>query len=116
EMFKDNVTGEFSTKINLDDGEYTYKFHILSRTEPNQMIDIIDPYATRVEEDEKGTFRSAITKLDYLAYDLGINCIQLMPIQAFLLGHDWGYTIRHYFSVEPSYGSSEDLKSFIDEC
>ncbi|CAF1458808.1 unnamed protein product, partial [Adineta steineri] len=161
EMFKDNVTGEFSTKINLDDGEYTYKFHILSRTEPNQMIDIIDPYATRVEDDEKGailmikngkkvngdeyiwkydgkslpenrdliiyeifiadfteegTFRSAITKLDYLAYDLGINCIQLMPIQAFLLGHDWGYTIRHYFSVEPSYGSSEDLKSFIDEC
>jgi 1,4-alpha-glucan branching enzyme len=56
-----------------------------------------------------GTIRSAMSKLDYLAYELGINCIELMPIQTFLLGHDWGYTTRHFFAVEPSYGSSEDL-------
>jgi 1,4-alpha-glucan branching enzyme len=63
-----------------------------------------------------GTICSAMSKLDYLAYDLGINCIELMPIQAFLLGHDWGYTTRHFFAFEPSYGSSEDLKQFIDQC
>lgn len=57
-----------------------------------------------------------MSKLDYLAYDLGINCIQLMPIQTHFLGHDWGYTIRHFFAIEPTYGSSEDLKCFIDEC
>jgi 1,4-alpha-glucan branching enzyme len=60
EMSKDNVTGEFSTKIDLEDGEYTYKFRVLSRNEPNQLIDVIDPYATRVEDDEKG----AILKID----------------------------------------------------
>jgi len=53
-MSKDNVTGEFSTKVDLEDGEYTYKFRILSRNEPNKLIDIIDPYATRVEDDENG--------------------------------------------------------------
>ncbi len=53
-MSKDDVTGEFSTKVDLEDGEYTYKFRILSRNESNKLIDVIDPYATRVEDDEKG--------------------------------------------------------------
>jgi 1,4-alpha-glucan branching enzyme len=54
EMSKDNVTGEFSTKVDLEDGEYTYKFRVLSRNEPDKLIDVIDPCATRVEDDEKG--------------------------------------------------------------
>ncbi len=54
EMVKEEVTGEFSTKVDLEDGEYVYKFPILSRNEPNKMIDVIDPYATRVEDDENG--------------------------------------------------------------
>jgi 1,4-alpha-glucan branching enzyme len=60
EMSKDNRTGEFSTKFDLEDGEYTYKFRILSRNEPNKIIDIIDPCATRIEDDEK----SAILKVN----------------------------------------------------
>lgn len=54
EMSKDNITGEFSTKVDLEDGEYTYKFRISSRTEPTKIIDVIDLYATRIEDDEKG--------------------------------------------------------------
>jgi 1,4-alpha-glucan branching enzyme len=53
-MIKEGITGEFSTKIGLEDGEYLYKFRILSRNEPNKIIDVIDPYATRVEDDENG--------------------------------------------------------------
>ena len=37
-----------------------------------------------------------MSKLDYLVCELGINCIQLMPVQAFLLGHDWGYTTKYF--------------------
>ena len=33
----------------------------------------------------EGTLRSAMKKFDYLSNELGINCIELMPIQAFLL-------------------------------
>jgi 1,4-alpha-glucan branching enzyme len=29
---------------------------------------------------------------------------------------DWGYSIRHYYSLKHSYGSPRDLKQFIDEC
>jgi 1,4-alpha-glucan branching enzyme len=61
EMCKDNVTGEFSTKIDLHDGEYTYKFRILSPNESQgQMVDVIDPYTTRIEDEEKG----AIVKIN----------------------------------------------------
>lgn len=62
-----------------------------------------------------GNFQGILDKLDYLS-ELGINAIQLMPIQAFPENKKWGYTPRHYFAVEPRYGSSEDLKHLIDEC
>ncbi|EAZ91171.1 alpha-amylase family glycosyl hydrolase [Crocosphaera chwakensis] len=62
-----------------------------------------------------GNFKGIIEQLDYLS-ELGINAIQLIPIQAFPEDKKWGYTPRHYFAVEPRYGSSEDLKYLIDEC
>jgi 1,4-alpha-glucan branching enzyme len=63
----------------------------------------------------KGKFQDAIDKLDYLC-DLGINVVELMPIQEYPGDNSWGYTPRYYFAVESSYGSSEDLKRLIDEC
>ena len=50
-MVKNNVNGQFSTKIDLPDGEFRYRFRVQSRTNPNEMIDVIDPYATRVDND-----------------------------------------------------------------
>ena len=64
---------------------------------------------------ERGRFKDVIDKLDYLQ-DLGINAVELMPIQEYPGNKYWGYNPRHYFAVESSYGSSEDLKRLIDEC
>lgn len=64
---------------------------------------------------ERGKLQDIIDKLDYL-YKLGINAIELMPIQEYPGDRNWGYTPRHYFAVESSYGSSADLKRLIDEC
>lgn len=66
-------------------------------------------------DDGKGTFQDVIDKLDYLT-QLGINAVELLPIQESPGDKNWGYTPRHYFAVESSYGSSEDLKRLIDEC
>ena len=63
----------------------------------------------------RGTFKDAIAKLDYLS-ELGINAVELMPIQQSPGEQNWGYNPRHYFAVESSYGSSSDLKHLIDEC
>lgn len=48
--------------------------------------------------------------------DLGINAIELMPIQEFDGNMNWGYSPNHYFAFDKAYGSPEQLKTFIDEC
>ncbi|CAF1161234.1 unnamed protein product, partial [Didymodactylos carnosus] len=65
---------------------------------------------------EGGTFNDIVPKLDYLCSELGVNCIELMPVSECGEGHDWGYATRHFFSVQTTYGKSEDLKHLIDEC
>lgn len=61
-----------------------------------------------------GTFASAEARLDYLA-SMGVNCIQLMPIQEFPGDFSWGYNNSYPFSVESAYGSPDQLKRLIDQ-
>jgi 1,4-alpha-glucan branching enzyme len=161
--------GYFRTQIPLEDGVYQYKFRVQTKSpnfEPNQWIEVVDPYATDVDDEKKqavarikngqkvvdtyawqhdavplpqnreliiyemhvadfsggevdphkrGKYLDAIAKLDYLK-DLGINAIELMPINEYPGDYSWGYKVRHFFASESSYGSTEDLKRFIDEC
>lgn len=160
--------GYFRTYVALEDGVYQYKFRVQSKSpslEPDQWVDVIDPYATDVDEEnngvvrikdgkriidayvwqhedtplpdnhelviyemhvadfspgeidmgKRGKYQDAIAKLDYLC-ELGINAIELMPVNEYPGDYSWGYKVRHFFATESSYGSSEDLKGFIDEC
>jgi 1,4-alpha-glucan branching enzyme len=68
-----------------------------------------------VDRDQRGKFVDAIEKLDYLS-ELGINAIELMPINEYPGDYSWGYKVRHFFATESSYGTTEELKQFIDEC
>lgn len=63
----------------------------------------------------RGQFQHVVEKLDYLQ-ELGINAIELLPVQECPGEEGWGYNLRHYFAVESGYGSSQDLKHLIDEC
>lgn len=47
---------------------------------------------------------------------LGINAIELMPINEFEGNESWGYNPSFYFAPDKYYGTKEALKSFIDEC
>ena len=57
----------------------------------------------------------AMQKLDYLR-SLGVNAIELMPIQEFSGADSWGYNPIAYFALEKAYGTREMYKEFIDEC
>lgn len=50
-----------------------------------------------------GTFDDVIQKLDYLA-DLGINMIELMPINSMLMDRGWGYAPDYIYAIESLYG------------
>lgn len=168
-MDKDD-SGIFSTEVDLADGDYNYKFRLRSKSwflEEDTWVDIVDPYASKVIDDEnqtgvvhiregkrhlddfewqhddkplppdhqlviyemhvgdfsggdgdaysRGQFKDVTAKLDYLT-DLGVNALEIMPVEEYPGEHSWGYNPRHFFALESSYGPSEDLKELVDEC
>ena len=64
---------------------------------------------------EAGTFDSAIEKLDYLV-DLGVDFVELMPVNSFAGTHGWGYDGVLWYSVHEPYGGPDGLVRFVDAC
>lgn len=64
---------------------------------------------------ETGDINGAIKKLDYLE-SLGVNAIELMPVQEFDGNNSWGYNPCFYFALDKAYGTKEMYKNFINEC
>lgn len=62
-----------------------------------------------------GTFRTLLKYVAYLA-ELGVNAVELMPIQAFPGDSSWGYNPVFYFAPAQSYGAPNDFKAFVDVC
>ena len=62
-----------------------------------------------------GTFDSAIEKLDYLV-DLGIDFVELMPVNSFAGTHGWGYDGVLWYSVHEPYGGPDGLVRFVNAC
>jgi 1,4-alpha-glucan branching enzyme len=60
-------------------------------------------------------YKTLIDTLDYLN-NLGINAIELMPVNEFEGNESWGYNPSFYFAPDKYYGPKNDLKRFIDEC
>lgn len=64
---------------------------------------------------EQHSFASTMQKLDYLQA-LGINAIELLPINEFEGNSSWGYNPSFYFAVDKYYGTKDAFKAFVDEC
>jgi len=165
-MQRDDETGNWRIEVPLADGDYEYKFQLVSQSyfAVGETVTVADPKALEftldshensivrvrdgkrlstsyewqyddvplppneqmiiyemhigdfgVTEQGSGTFASVIEKLDYLA-DLGINAIELMPLNEFPGHHQWGYSQRSLYAVENSYGTPDELCRLVDEC
>jgi maltooligosyltrehalose trehalohydrolase len=62
-----------------------------------------------------GTFDSAIERLDHLV-DLGVDLVELLPVNAFNGEHNWGYDGVCWFAPHEAYGGPDALKRFVDAC
>lgn len=58
------------------------------------------------------TLKDTLNYLDRL----GINAIELMPINEFEGNNSWGYNPSFYFALDKYYGTKNALKQLIDEC
>ena len=63
----------------------------------------------------EGNLKAAMEYLDYLE-NLGVNAIELMPVQEFDGNDSWGYGTHAYFAMDKVYGTRDDYKAFIDAC
>jgi len=107
----DLTTGYVSTFII---NEPTYNWVVSDFTKPSQDNLIIYELLIR-DFTESDSFTEAITHLDYLQ-SLGVNAIELMPINEFEGADSWGYNPALYMALDKSYGTKNDFKSFVDAC
>ena len=107
---------EYTTDIvsvfDIDDVEYQWQVPNFDRPAENSLAVyelLIRDFTT------ERTIDAVTAKLDYLE-GLGINAVQLMPIQEFDGNDSWGYNPCFYFAADKAYGTEEAYKRFIDEC
>ncbi|MFC0453518.1 malto-oligosyltrehalose trehalohydrolase [Rhodococcus jostii] len=63
----------------------------------------------------EGTFAAAVDRLDHLV-DLGVDFVELMPVNGFNGTHNWGYDGVLWYTVHEGYGGPDGLQMFVDAC
>ena len=63
----------------------------------------------------EGSIKAAKDQISYLK-TLGVNAVELMPVQEFDGNDGWGYGNHAYFAMDKAYGTRKDYKDFIDAC
>lgn len=91
---------------------YTWKNNSFTRPEKNNLV-IYELLIRDFTTDHN--YASTLQKLDYLI-SLGINAIELMPVNEFEGNLSWGYNPSFYFAPDKYYGTKTALQNFIDEC
>lgn len=106
-----NTTGIVSV---LQTNQQTYNWEVTSFSKPDPRDLVIYEMHIRdfVNSDD---IKDVTLKLDYLER-LGVNAIELMPVNEFEGNDSWGYNPSFYFAPDKAYGTKNDYKRFIDEC
>ena len=92
--------------------EYVWEVSDYTIQDPNNLI----IYELLLRDfTESGDIKGALEKLPYLK-SLGVNAIELMPVQEFDGNDSWGYNPCFFFAMDKAYGTKNDYKQFIDAC
>lgn len=87
-----------------DKGEETWKTPSLSDLVVYEMM--ISEFA--------GTIENTLKRLDYLA-DLGITCLEIMPVSNCLETINWGFSPVGYFGVDERFGNRKNFQQLVNE-
>ncbi len=118
--YPSQITGGVNVAVyqsNLND----YNWRVRNFERPDQTNLVIyemlfrDFTGTEGQSKGNGTVRQAIEKIPYLK-SLGINAVELLPINEFNGNISWGYNPNFYFAPDKAYGTPDDYKEFIDKC
>lgn len=91
---------------------YTWQVPIFNAPEPTDLVvyellirDFVDAH----------DFATLIDTISYFKR-LGVNAIELMPVNEFEGNLSWGYNPSFYFAPDKYYGPKNTMKAFVDAC
>ncbi len=91
---------------------YTWKTTSFTRADPKNLVvyELLprDFVATH-------SYQTLTDTLNYIA-NLGVNAIELMPVNEFEGNDSWGYNSNFMFALDKYYGTPNSYKAFIDAC
>jgi 1,4-alpha-glucan branching enzyme len=91
---------------------YTFKNNAFNRPEKNKLV----VYELHLRDFLKNNNYNTLTDtLNYLSR-LGVNAVELMPVNEFEGNSSWGYNPSFHFAADKFYGNKVMLQRFIDEC
>lgn len=111
-------TKEFVTTFVMrsrnDDPVYAYEWKTEPFTRPAAKDLVIYEMLVR-DFTERRTYQAVIDSLEYLA-SLGVNAIELMPVNQADGNQTWGYDPVFHLAMNRYYGTEQDLKRLVDAC
>lgn len=97
-------------KIQKDN--YNWKVNDFQIANPEQLV----IYELHLRDfTTSGDLTGAQSKISYLK-SMGVNAIELMPVQEFDGNDSWGYNPCFFFAMDKAYGTKTMYKQFIDAC
>ncbi|WP_228850421.1 alpha-amylase family glycosyl hydrolase [Aegicerativicinus sediminis] len=95
-------------------GDTPYNWEVTNFQPPAKTDLVIYELLVR-DFDDLHSFDAVKARLDYLE-GLGINAIELMPVNEFAGNLSWGYNPNFHMALDKFYGSPNSFKQLIDEC
>ncbi len=105
-------TTGFVTVFDLEQKSYPWEVTDFERPAKEELV-IYELLMRDFLEDK--SYETLLDTLDYLSR-LGINAIELMPIQEFEGNNSWGYNPSFHCAIDKYYGSKEQLQRVVDRC
>ncbi len=91
-----------------------YNWQVTNFTKPDKRNLVIYELLVRDFGAAKN-YQMLIDTINYLK-NLGINAIELMPVNEFSGNESWGYNPTFYCALDKAYGTKNKFKEFIDLC
>ncbi len=110
--YPSDMTTEIASVFKINEDDYTW-----------QLTDFVNPdiekmviYELHIRDfTSNGDIKTVTDSINYFK-ELGVNVIELMPINEFEGNDSWGYNPSFYFAPDKAYGTENDYKEFIDVC
>ncbi|HBX67007.1 MAG TPA: hypothetical protein DEG32_12940, partial [Balneolaceae bacterium] len=97
----------------IEPGKAEYQWEATDYQRPEKIELVIYELLIRDFLDTKN-FQTLTDTLDYFE-KLGVNAIELMPVNEFDGNLSWGYNPSHHLALDKFYGSPDAFKKFVDE-